>query len=85
MNSFKEELDEIFDQFRTKMKEVLECKERLNEKVVGKTLNEISQQGKLEASQDEDLEIKSQSNFQSLQEKHGKEHEVIELMSWTSY
>ena len=27
------------------------------------------------ASQDEDLEIKSQSKFQSLQEKHGKEHE----------
>ena len=40
-----------------------------------KTFNEINQQSELEASQDRDLEIKSQSNFQSLQEKHSKEHE----------
>ena len=39
------------------------------------TFNEINQQSELEASQDEDLEIKSQFNFQSLQEKHEKDHE----------
>ena len=67
MKSFKEELDEIFDQFMRKMEEVLDRKERSNEKVVDKTFNEINQQSELEASQEEDLEIKSQSNFQSLQ------------------
>ena len=44
-------------------------------KKIDNTFKEIIQQNKLEASQDKDLEIKSQSNFQSLQEKHGKEHE----------
>ena len=63
MNSFKEELDEIFDRFMKKMEEVLDHKEQLNENVVDKTFNEINQQTELEASQDEDLEIKSQSNF----------------------
>ena len=75
MKSFKEELDDIFDRFMRKMEEVLYHKEQSNEKVVNKTFNEINQQSELEASQDKDLEIKSQSNFQSLQEKHGKEHE----------
>ena len=75
MKSFKEELDEIFDRFIRKIEELLDHKKQSNEKVVDKTFNEINQQSKLEASQDEDLEIKSQSNFQSLQEKHGKEHE----------
>ena len=66
MNSFKEELVDIFDQFRRKMEELLDHKECSNEKIVDKTFNEISQHKKLEASQDKDLEIKSQSNFQSL-------------------
>ena len=74
MKSFKEELDETFNWFRRKI-EVLQCKEQTNEKHVENTFNEISQQFKLEASQDDDLEIKSLSNFQSLQEKLGKEHE----------
>ena len=63
MKSFKEEWDEIFDQFMRKMEEVLDCKEQLNEKTVDKTFNEINKQSELEASQDKDLEIKSQSNF----------------------
>ena len=65
-----------------KMEELLHHKEQLNEKDVDKTFNEINQQSELEASQDEDLEGKSQSNFQSLQEKHGKEHEsdVIDVL-----
>jgi len=75
MKSFKEDLDEIFNRFMRKMEEALDRKEQSNVKVVDKTFNEINQQSELEASQDEDLEIKSQSNFQSLQEKHGKEHE----------
>ena len=75
MKSFKEELDEIFDRFTRKMQGVLDHNEQSNEKVVDKTFNEINQQSKLEASQDEDLEIKFQSNFQSLQEKYSKEHE----------
>ena len=57
------------------MEELVYCKKQSNEKVLYKTFNEISQQSKLEAFQDEDLKIKSQSNFQSLQEKLGKEHE----------
>ena len=57
------------------MDKVLDHKKQSNEKVVDKTFNEINQQSELEASQDEDLETKFQSNFQSLQEKHGKEHE----------
>ena len=81
MKSFKEEFDDIFNRFMSKMEEVLDHKEESNEKVVGKTFNEINQQSELEASQDEDLEIKSQSNFQSLQKKHGKEHaKVMEIM-----
>ena len=75
MKSFKEDLDEIFNRFMRKMEEILDRKEQSNEKFVDKTFNEINQQSELEASQDEDLEGKSQSNFQSLQEKHGKEHE----------
>ena len=75
MKSFKEELAEIFDRFMRKMEEVLDLKKQSNEKVVDKTFIEINRQRKQEASQDEELEIKSQSNFQSLQEKHGKEHE----------
>ena len=66
MKSFKEELDEIFDRFMRKMEEVLDRKEQSNEKVVDKTFNEINQQSELETSHDEDLKIKSQSNFQSL-------------------
>ena len=74
MKSFKEELDEIFDRFIRKMEEVLDRKEQSNEKFIDTTFNQINQQSKLEASQDEDLDVKTQSNFQSLQEKHGKEH-----------
>ena len=56
-------MDEIFDRFMRKMEEVLDHKEQSNDNVVDKTFNEINQQSELEASQDEDLEIKSQSNF----------------------
>ena len=75
MKSFKEELDEMFDRFMRKMEEVLDRKEQSNDKVVEKIFNELNQRSELEASKDEELEIKSQSNFQSVQEKHGKEHE----------
>ena len=59
------------------MEEVLDRKEQSNEKAVDKTFNKINQQNELEASQDEDLEIKSQSNFQSLQEKLDKSIDPI--------
>ena len=83
MKSFKEELDEIFDRFRRKMEEVFDHKEQSNEKDVDKTFNEISQQRKLEAFQDEDLEIKSQSNFKACKKNLVKNMKVMELMSWT--
>ena len=49
------------------MEEVLDRKEQSNEKAVDKTFNKINQQSELEETQDKELEIKSQSNFQILQ------------------
>ena len=54
MKLFKEELDEIFDQFMRKMEELHHHKEQSNEKDVDRTFNEINKQSELAASKDED-------------------------------